>query len=401
MADQRVLDRITAWQAAGLIDGVTADRLRIAEASVPVDAAMGTAEAGLAAGGANAGVTSMIGSIFGPSPAVSELFAYLGAGFVLAAWHVLVASWRSPIYASDGFSRTPDYLAIALEWGIPVVVLGVIGWVLARSGDRQRRAAGVLFAAATIQVYGAILQGVQDVDFRWQMVLATAGTAVAAAVFRLRYASLVTQATLLSALLLLASAAIGWLEVQIFGAPAERYGRGPGDPLLHELLGAAWWLGWAIAFGVLAWRETRAAAWPARSPDLRETGEGAAARRRADLTRFAAGMTAVGGVASSLAFGDRFNPDVLAPWIGDLAVLGVSAVLLALAARAAPAYLYPAALGVIIALTSLNTVYVAEQTGIGIALLVEGVILLGAGFAADRLRRRLARDRATPEVAPA
>lgn len=396
MPDQRVLDRITAWQAAGLIDGVTADRLRIAEASTGPDAATTDAEGQGPGGLEETGRSSLISSVFGPSPTVSEVFAYLGAGFVVAAWHVLVSSWRPTIYTSDSPWPTPDYLRIALEWGVPIVVLAVIGWVLARSGERQRRAAGVLFAVATIHVYGAVSQLAQDGgDFRLPARLAAAGATVAAALFRLRHAALVTQATLIIAFFTLAGTALPWLEVQVFGQPYEGYGALPGDAKVRQLLGAAWWIGAAILLGLLAWREARSAA-----PDALDD-ERAAGRRRADLTRFAAGMTAVGGAASALAFGDRFTPGVLEPWIGDLVVLGISAVLLALAARAAPAYLYPAALGVIVALTGLNTVYVAEQTGIGIALLLEGMILLGAGFAADRLRRRLTRDRASADVAPA
>lgn len=397
MPDQRVLDRITAWQAAGLIDGVTADRLRIAEASTGPDAATTDAEGHGPGGLEETGRPSVIGSVFGPSPTVSEVFAYLGAGFVVAAWHVLVSSWRPTIYTNDSFGPTPDYLRIALEWGVPIVVLAVIGWVLARSGERQRRAAGVLFAVATIHVYGAVGQLAQDVgDYRLPGVLAAAGATVAAALFRLRHAGLVTQATLIAAFVGLAGTALPWLEVQVFGQPLYRYGAPVGDPMVRQLLGAAWWIGAAIVLGLLAWREARSAAAPDRPGDERAAG-----RRRADLTRFAAGMTAVGGAASALAFGDRFTPGVLEPWIGDLVVLGISAVLLALAARAAPAYLYPAALGVIVALTSLNTVYVAEQTGVGIALLLEGLILLGAGFAADRVRRRLTRDRTSADVAPA
>ena len=392
MPDQRVLDRISAWQAAGLIDGVTADRLRIAEASAPSAADAAQADVpGPAEGGEGGGRSSVIGSVFGPSPTASELFAYLGAGFVIAAWHVLLASWRPTVYPNDGFVPAPDNLRIALEWGVPIVVLGVIGWVLSQSGDRQRRAAGVLFAAATVHVFGAIGQAVQDIgDFRLPTALAAAGAAVAAALVRLRLASLVTQATLLVALVTVAGTVLSELEVVVFGQPSERYGVAPGDPLVHQLLGAGWWVGWAIVLGALASREARGADLPELS-----AVERAAGRRRADLTRFAAGMTAVAGVASALAFGDRFTPGVLAPWVGDLVVLGLSAALLVLATRAAPAYLYPAALGVMIALTSLNGMYVAEQTGVGVALLVEGLILLGAGLSADRLRRRLARDRTT------
>ena len=55
--------------------------------------------------------------------------------------------------------------------------------------------------------------------------------------------------------------------------------------------------------------------------------------------------------------------------------------------RDATAYIYPAALGLIIALSDANVSYLSGGTEV--ALLVEGLILLGVGLAADRLRRRI------------
>ncbi len=73
----------------------------------------------------------------------------------------------------------------------------------------------------------------------------------------------------------------------------------------------------------------------------------------------------------------------------------MSAVLLGLAfRREAPAYVIAAAYGIILALTDANRAYVAsEGTGAAVPLLLEGAILVGVGFAADRLRRRIGPDR--------
>lgn len=55
--------------------------------------------------------------------------------------------------------------------------------------------------------------------------------------------------------------------------------------------------------------------------------------------------------------------------------------------RESSAFVYPAALGFVIAATDLNITYLSGS--IEIAPLVEGGALLGAGVIADRLRRRL------------
>ncbi|MBA2255179.1 MAG: hypothetical protein H0W07_08705, partial [Chloroflexi bacterium] len=87
--------------------------------------------------------------------------------------------------------------------------------------------------------------------------------------------------------------------------------------------------------------------------------------------------------------------------VGDTILILVSAVLLERAfRRSASAFVYPAALGVIIGLSDLNATYLAAATTSELALLVEGAILLAAGFAFDRLRRRVG-GTGEPEAASA
>ena len=71
-------EHIAGWEAAGLIDRETADRLRAASHSTTVrdtPTAITTAHPRSAAA-----------ALFGPSVTISEVFAYLGGGFLLAAW---------------------------------------------------------------------------------------------------------------------------------------------------------------------------------------------------------------------------------------------------------------------------------------------------------------------------
>ena len=127
-----------------------------------------------------------------------------------------------------------------------------------------------------------------------------------------------------------------------------------------------------------------------------------AAGRRAALTRLWAGLVAVIGLATSVTrqgptSGFEFGR-IIEPWIGDLAILVLAAVLVERAFRRdASTFVYAAALGLIIALTDFNFTYLSSSTELG--LLIEGVILLGAGVAADRLRRRIGRLEPEPEIA--
>jgi hypothetical protein len=117
-------------------------------------------------------------------------------------------------------------------------------------------------------------------------------------------------------------------------------------------------------------------------------------------------LTAVIGLASAVSRSAFDGPlgeyrRVLEPWIGDLALLILSAILVERAFRRdATSFIYAAALGLIVALTDFNLSYLSNSTEL--ALLIEGLILLGVGYGADRLRRRIGRpgDAAPPESSP-
>jgi ABC-type Co2+ transport system permease subunit len=58
---------------------------------------------------------------------------------------------------------------------------------------------------------------------------------------------------------------------------------------------------------------------------------------------------------------------VIAPWLADVAIIVVSAVLVERAFRRdASAFVYPAALGVMIAATDFNFTYLSDSTEIGL-----------------------------------
>ena len=104
-------------------------------------------------------------------------------------------------------------------------------------------------------------------------------------------------------------------------------------------------------------------------------------------------------VTRSAAFADGEYGRVVEPWIGDLALLVLAAILVERAFRRdATSFIYAAALGLMIALSDFNLTYLSDTTEA--ALLFEGLILLAVGFAADRLRRRIGRDGAQPAEPP-
>ena len=369
MAEQRVLDRIDAWQAAGLIDEATAERLRTAENAAP--AARDPREGN---------PMQAVGALFGPPVTIVELFAYVGAGFLLAAWHVLTPN--------ADFNEAPNVVDLSIRWLVPAVAFAVIG-LIGRSGSPQMgRAAGVAFAIATIHVYG-LFEGILRPGYLDVTEVGVAGlTVLTALAFRRLHPSVLTQLTLLGALLVLATVAFRWLSIVVFGG-TETFVRPPSEATAKAFLTMAWWLAWAVGFGLVARLEWRIGD---DAPASSNPAEDARARR-GRVTRLIAGLTAIFAVtAGAMVSGN--DGRALPAWLGDLAILAVSGVLLAISVRfGALAYLLPAALGLIIALTDLNQQYVVERTGIGVALVIEGLILIGTGFVADRLRRVMARRR--------
>jgi hypothetical protein len=326
---------------------------------------------------------------------IIEVFAYLGAGFLIAAWHTLSMSVVGGGTNDD--TVTPNLLPIGVEWLIPAVVLAALGLVLTGRSEREKRAAGLALATATIHVFGGATQLAVGLNYPLQGVVGALIASIAALAFRRLLPSVLTQATLVASLLLFASTFLTWFDVQVFGDQFDPSASRSG--LIRPVLTIGWWLLWALGFGLMA-------AWQRRAADQGDASMRPAAERRVSVTRFAAGLTAVVGPATA-AFVSDFDGRILAPWMGDLAILAVAGVLLGVAIRfGSSAYLYPAALGIVIGLSDLNQAYVAQQTGTGVALLIEGVILIGAGFVADRLRRHLgsrrgpsSSDASAPETA--
>ena len=380
----QILERIATWEAAGVIDAATASRLRMVEtARLPGGPAIATGpspEPGVPRpdGAHVPRSTSPAGVILGPAVSIVEMFGYLGGAFLLGAYAA---------FAERLASGRPDAdLWRAAAAALAAVAITVVALRLRLGGSRRRRAAGVFLAVAVgcVTVAGFAIGNWTGLTFQPVAVLATAAASLAAIGARRIQPALVTQATLLAALTGFAGALLGWLELvadpQRFTDFGDPIFEGRPEPLFLVLAAAAWWLGVAIVFGLLALGESR----HARRDE--------AAGRRAALTRLWAGLTAVLGLSSAVFRSDFLAPNdfgrALEPWIGDLALLVLAAVLVERAFRRdANAYVYAAALAVMIALSDFNFTYLSSSTEVG--LLVEGLILLGAGFAADRIRRRV------------
>ncbi|HEX7472368.1 MAG TPA: hypothetical protein VF323_04745 [Candidatus Limnocylindrales bacterium] len=387
MSDPEV--HIAALERAGVIDAALAARLREAAAGAPLAPSPTDPDARTTPSvGARPGPTSA-GSFFGPSVTVGEMFAYLGVAFLLGAWTAFLAR----------VAGTTDRNAI-LTGGTTVAALAMfgLGVVLARGDPRRRRGAGVAFIATTSLAATAAAFLVQ-LDFLVNTLqdqapgILIAGVAVAVAVgLRRLLPAVSTQLGLLGALTGLAAAILSWL--QQFVHPSDLGGgftTNPSSPAAEPvglvLVAGAWWLLVALGLGIVGLFEARA------------IGADDGATRRAAITRFWAGLVAVVGLASALTHtgnlgGDRYGR-VLEPWIADLAILALAAVLTERAfRRGSNAFILSAAIGLIIALTDFNFTYLSESTDVG--LLIEGGILLGVGFAGDRLRRRLDRSGGWP-----
>lgn len=357
VTDRNVLERIDAWESGGLIDGSTAERLRAEELGRPPSAAL---------------ATSQPRSFFGPAPAVAEVLAYVGGAFVLAAWYVLMGSRVPP--GSDGV------LLHTASFAMAGFVALLIGAAIRSHGPRGLRAAGVLFVVATANAYGAgfsALSVANEHSLPTQLIVGGVLALLVGGVLRRLHPALLTQLGLIGAVLALADGIAAVIRDRVLPS-------GQSDGSIPEMvMDLGVWLGAAILLGILGRLESRT-----RTDD---------AAHRSNITRFAAGMTTVISTASILTRSGPVGPvdsyqwaRVLQPIVAEVAI-GIAALfLLGLALRrAAPAYLYPGAIGIVLALSDFNASYVANQVGTGLALLLEGVVILGAGLLAERLRRRL------------
>ncbi len=364
-------EHIAGWQAAGLLDAETADRLRAAattEPDHPVEPP------------ATAATQSAASRMFGPSVQIPEVFGYLGGGFVVAAWSAFMATTAA---------TTDD----------PGIILGVLGLLAAGVltalgirlgvGDaRSSRAAGVVLLTALAFVAAAAFSLLSEggVETRLAGVMVSAVVVMVSVVYRMIHPSVLTQVGILAALTALAGSFLSWLQATVFPEEVNDLtgvvsSSGP-DPIILVIASAAFWLVVAVGIGLLGLAEARGAGRPS---DPTAAG-------RAAVTRFWAGLLAVIGLATAVS---RSGPlpegeygRLLEPIVGDIALLILAAILVERAFRRdATSYIYAAALGLIVALTDFNLSYLSDSPAAG--LLVEGLILLGVGIGADRLRKRV------------
>jgi hypothetical protein len=373
---------IAALEAAGLIDATLAAQLRAAAAAT--SGAGSSVAAATPSGPGPAPGPGSGTSFFGPAITVGELFAYLGGAFLLGGWIAFIASLSTTSHPTDVMTG-----ALALS---ALVTFG-LGLFLARGDRRRRRGAGVAFLVTTFLAAGSAAYLVQ-LDFLINTlqgqapgVLIALVAVVVAAGLRRVLPAVATQVGLVLTLTGLAGAILSWVSSIVY---PTNFGSGggyttnpaptPAEPVGLVVAAALWWLLVALGLGLLALYEAR------------REGSDPAAGRRASTTRFLAGLVAVGGVANELTHSGSLGGDqygrLLEPWIADLALLAIAAVLLERAFRRdATAFILPAAIGLVLAMTDFNFSYLAQSTYVG--LLIEGAILLVVGFIAGRLRQRL------------
>ncbi len=355
---------VAEWQAAGLIDAATADRIRAHESSAPPSPTAAPRE-------------SAVTAMFGPSLTIGEVFSYLGAFFVLAASDAFLARIAAPAPSNDW--------TLVIGTALQTVVLLAIGQRL-RTGDRRRgRAAGVMFLTASVHagVAGGLAAGAIGLEWPASAVIGAIAAFVVALGTRIVHPGVLTQVAVLGAVTAIAGTVLAWLQVAFFPPPdfsGEFPVRTGPDPIVLVVASAAWWLATAVIIGLIGLREAGRA------------DEDAGSGRRAGVSRLWAGMVAVVGLATAVTQGDMLASGdygrVVEPWIADLALLVLAAVLIQRAFRRDDsAFVYPAALAMIIALTDFNISYLGGATEIG--LLVEGLILLAVGFGAQRIRRMI------------
>ena len=387
---------IAAWEAAGLIDEATADRLRVTEAVTgpPISAPSEPIADGAATTIAAVTATrprSAASAMFGPSVTIPEVFGYLGGAFLVAAW----SSFMGRTAAGSGDAE----VVLGVMALIAAGALAGLGLALRGRDERASRAAGVAFLLATSYVAAAAVSFSAGAGIEWPVlgVVSSAVALVVAIVLRTVHPAVLTQLGVLAWLTTLAGSVLAWIQDAFFtqgfsdttGLPTTS---GP-DPIILVIGSAVWWLAVAVAIALVGLREAR----------LGDRNGDPAALRRAAVSRFWAGLTAVVGLSTAVtrsAFSDGEYGRVLEPWVGVVALLVLSAVLVERAFRRdATSFIYAAALGLIVALTDFNLSYLSDSTEV--ALLIEGIILLGVGVAADRLRRRVGQPGAeSPPLQP-
>jgi hypothetical protein len=379
MADDVVLERIAGWERDALIDTATADRLRAAEGpQLPGSMPTGAASLGSRPGG------KVAQPGFGLNLDVGEAFAYLGSFFVLGAWYWFISQAARDVDRSDWI-----FAAGALA---PAVAFGFLGLVLAEAPGRIGRSAGLWFLLSGVHAFvgapllmSALLPAEtfagRSVLADYKIVFGGVVWVVCAVAFRARLASIPTDLGLIGAIVTLAASAVDRIG-HLVAPRSDVYDSigqsGNAIPwMLIALLGT---VVATVGIGLLARTEARSLA----------TDPGAG--RRLAIARGSAGATLAIGTAFATLTGIGGFGRPVPPVIGDLLLLVVAIGLSALALnRRAAGYIYPAGLAVLIAFTDLNGEYLASGIGVGPALLVEGIVLIGVGFATQRGRRFVGR----------
>jgi hypothetical protein len=362
---------LSTWRNAGLIDEGTAERI------LAWDAAQASRKSGSG--------RSTLAAIFGPSVSIGEMFAYVGVAFLLAAIDVFVGRAAT---RSDGDA------ILALGSAVQAVALFAVGIGLVRGDPRRRRAAGVALLVASAHAGAAALFAVRAIGFEdaWPAVAGSLVALAVAIVGRRMHPALTTQAAVLGAATCLAGSLLALIEQLIFGPQTYSTTDRRVEWQLAIAIGSAvWWLLAGLVLGLVGLYESR-----------REgLAEGAA--HRAGLSRLWAGLVAISGFCIAVTSTGRLPGGdygrVITPFAAELAILVVSAVLIERAFRRnSAAFVVSGAIGMITALTDFNFSYLSDQTEVG--LLIEGLILLAVGFAADRIRRRLGRSGDDTDAAP-
>jgi hypothetical protein len=369
-----VLERIRGWEAAGLIDAATAERLRAAEAAAAPEPEVPppAAEPGL------------VSSFFGPGVSIVEMFSYLGGAFVVAAWAVLMAR-----LVSESTDPMRQWLLV-VGWAVPAAVWFVLAMVIRGRSPRLSRAAGVCLVLSVIAVGAGVTVNARIFmpDTPALAAGAIAGL-VAAAAYRLLHPAVLTEIGLLGAITWLVVTLLGLINASTGDSRTVSIGGISLDKAIAgAIISSVFWIGCALVIGLIGLAEARAG--------------GVAALRRAGIARLWAGVVVVVGVAAAV-LQSSSDPQtgevhrIIEPWVGELIVLGVSAILVERAfRREAGAFVLAAAIGVVIALTDFNFTYFAQAGGTEVALLVEGLLLIGIAIAADRLSKRVGRGAAAP-----
>ena len=358
-----VSERIAAWEAAGLIDAATAARLRAAEAESPAEP-----EPAASSPGPHPGVAS---SFFGPAVSVVEMFSYLGGAFVLAAWAALIAR-----LVGESAEPTRQWILVAGE-AVPALVFFILGVAFLGRSPRLSRAAGVCFVLSVGLVEGGVTANAAIfTSLEWAIVAGAIAGVLVAAAYRWMHPAVLTEFALLATITGLVGAWLDALELSTEGSPV---GSLSNAPVVEAAIASLFWLGCAIVIGLIALWESRVGI-----PE---------ADRRAALARFWAGIVAVVGVSNAVMrteFALVGGGRIIEPWIGELIVLAVSAVLVERAfRRGSGAFVLAAAIGVVIALTDFNFSYIAPAGSTELALLIEGLLLIAIAFGAERLSRRV------------